>query len=144
MISGPDLTVLRTPVALRCDNGKAAGAFTVAAGQTIPFVLSYGASYAEPPPPIDPVQALADTETFWNDWTGTVRPAGRWSDAITRSLVTLKALTHQATGGVVAAPTMSLPEKWGGTRNWDYRYCWLRDGTFTLLALMNAGYHDEA
>ncbi|MFZ0528754.1 MAG: glycoside hydrolase family 15 protein [Xanthobacteraceae bacterium] len=144
MISGPDMAVLRTPASLHGDHGKTAGSFTITAGQTIPFVLTYGASYLEPPDAIDPLKALAETELFWSNWTSRALPAGRWSDAIIRSLLTLKALTHRPTGGIVAAATTSLPEQPGGTRNWDYRYCWLRDGTFTLLALMNAGYHEDA
>ena len=143
-IEGPDMVVLRTPVAVHGDHLKTVGEFTVAAGQMIPFVLTYGASYQPPPEAIDPVKALAETEAYWRSWAAQARPAGRWSEPITRSLITLKALTHRPTGGIVAAATTSLPERLGGTRNWDYRYCWLRDATFSLLALMNAGYADDA
>jgi len=143
-IEGPDMVVLRTPLVVRGEHFKTVAEFTVSAGETIPFVLTYGASHLPPPDPIDPTQALAETEAYWRDWAEQARPAGRWSDAVMRSLITLKALTHRPTGAIVAAPTTSLPEQLGGTRNWDYRYCWLRDATFTLLALMNAGYHDDA
>jgi GH15 family glucan-1,4-alpha-glucosidase len=141
---GPDLVVLRTTVPLHRDHRKIAGAFTVSAGETVAFVLTYGPSHLAPPAPIDALQALADTESYWRDWVGRGRVPDRWSDAITRSLITLKALTHRPTGGIVAAPSMSLPERPGGARNWDYRFCWLRDATFTLLTLMNAGYYDDA
>jgi GH15 family glucan-1,4-alpha-glucosidase len=143
-VAGPDMTVLRTPVALRGVDFKTVGEFTVTAGQKIPFVLSHGASHLQPPPPLDPLQALAETEKFWREWARCARPAGRYSAAVTRSLITLKALTHRPSGSIVAAPTTSLPERLGGKRNWDYRYCWLRDATFTLLALMNAGYDEDA
>jgi GH15 family glucan-1,4-alpha-glucosidase len=117
---------------------------TVEAGQTVPFVLSYSLSHLPEPPAIDAVGALAETEAFWRDWTGRSNVSGPYSEAISRSLITLKALTHAPTGGVVAAATTSLPEQFGGERNWDYRFCWVRDATLTLLALMNAGYFDEA
>ena len=143
-VAGPDMTVLRTPVALRGVDFKTVGEFTVAAGQTIPFVLSHGPSHLDPPPSRDPLQALADTEKYWRDWARCARPAEPYSAAVTRSLITVKALTHRPSGSIVAAPTTSLPERLGGKRNWDYRYCWLRDATFTLLALMNAGYYEDA
>ena len=143
-VSGPDMAVLRTPVPIRGEHLKTVGEFTVSAGQTISFVLTYGASHLAPPAPIDPVKALAETESYWQGWASRARRTGRWSDAMIRSLITLKALTHRPTGGILAAPTTSLPEKLGGTRNWDYRFCWLRDATFTLLALMNAGYYEDA
>jgi GH15 family glucan-1,4-alpha-glucosidase len=110
----------------------------------VPFVLSYGRSHLPPPPPLDPIAALAGTEAYWKEWSQRFTGAGDWSEPVLRSLITLKALTYRPTGGIVAAPTMSLPEQPGGARNWDYRYCWLRDATFTLLALMNAGYYEEA
>ena len=91
---------------------------------------------------IDPQSSLEHTERFWRDWVAGSRSHGEWSDAVTRSLITLKALTYAPTGGMVAAPTTSLPEELGGSRNWDYRFCWLRDATLTLLALMNAGYYE--
>ena len=143
-ISGPDMVVLRTPISLRSEHRKTVGEFTVSAGETVPFVLTYGPSYLEPPAPIDPIAALADTEAFWTKWSSRFHGSGEWSGPVLRSLITLKALTYQPTGGIVAAPTTSLPEMLGGSRNWDYRYCWLRDSAFTLLALMNSGYYEEA
>ena len=143
-ISGADMVVLRTPVALHGRGFKTVAEFTVSAGETIPFVLTYGPSHLPLPPHVDPIRALAETETFWRNWTGRAKPAGDWSEAVVRSLITLKALTYRPTGAIAAAPTASLPEKLGGTRNWDYRFCWLRDATFTLLALMNAGYYEDA
>jgi len=143
-VAGPDMTVLRTPVTLRGVDFKTVGEFTVAAGQTIPFVLSHGPSHLPPPPPRDPLQALADTEKYWREWARCARPAEPYSATVIRSLITVKALTHRPSGSIVAAPTTSLPERLGGERNWDYRYCWLRDATFTLLALMNAGYYEDA
>lgn len=143
-ISGPDMTVLRTPVQTHGENMTTVADFIVDAGETIPFVLTYGASHRELPAAIDVDQALRDTESFWSDWADRCTYRGRWRDMVIRSLVTLKALTYAPTGGIVAAPTTSLPEKLGGARNWDYRFCWLRDATFTLLALMDSGYFDEA
>ena len=136
--------VLRTPVALRGEDLKTVGEFDVSAGETIPFVMSYGPSHLPRPQPVDAEQALRRVETFWRRWSSRCCPAGSWTDAVKGSLVTLKGLTFSATGGIVAAPTTSLPEQIGGTRNWDYRYCWLRDTTFTLLALMHGGFYDEA
>ena len=143
-IGGPERVVLRTPAPLRGEDFKTVGEFTVGAGETIPFVLSYAPSHQPLPPPVDPARALHDTEVFWRRWSDRCASAGPWSDVVKRSLVVLKGLTYAATGGIVAAPTTSLPEQLGGVRNWDYRYCWLRDATFTLLALMHAGYYDEA
>ena len=142
--SGPDAAVLRTPLPLHGDHHKIHGEFTVSAGQTVPLVLTSGPSHLAPPGPLDPIEALAETENFWRGWAGLARPTQRWSKPVLRSLITLKALTHFPTGGIVAAPTMSLPERLGGERNWDYRFCWLRDATFTLIALMNAGYYEDA
>jgi GH15 family glucan-1,4-alpha-glucosidase len=144
LIEGPDLVVLRSSIAWRGDHDKATAEFTVAAGETVSFVLSYGASHLMPPGPIAPLAVLQETETYWREWAGRVRPAKQWTDAVIRSLITLKALIHRPTGGMVAAPTTSLPERLGGTRNWDYRFCWLRDATFTLLSLMNAGLYEDA
>ncbi|HUZ75727.1 MAG TPA: glycoside hydrolase family 15 protein [Stellaceae bacterium] len=110
----------------------------------VPFVLTYGPSHLRPPNPIDPQAALAQTESFWRRWTKHFTGAGEWSEPVLRSLIALKALTYQPTGGIVAAATTSLPELLGGLRNWDYRFCWLRDATFTLLALMRSGYYGEA
>lgn len=143
-ISGPDMTVLRTPVQTHGENMTTVADFIVDAGETIPFVLTYGASHRELPAAIDVDQALRDTESFWSDWADRCTYRGSRRDMVIRSLVTLKALTYAPTGGIVAAPTTSLPEKLGGARNWDYRFCWLRDATFTLLALMDSGYFDEA
>jgi GH15 family glucan-1,4-alpha-glucosidase len=136
--------VLRTPVDVRGKDLTTVAEFDVAAGDTIPFVLTHGFSHLPPPEEIDPNAALEETMTFWTDWSSRNKSTGEWSDAVIRSLITLKALTYAPTGGMVAAPTTSLPEHLGGVRNWDYRYCWLRDATLTLLALMNAGYYDEA
>lgn len=143
-VAGPDMAVLRTPVRLRGEDLKTIGDFTVSANQVVPFVLTYSASHLTPPDPIDAQQALADAEVFWRDWSNRCTEAGKWSAPVRRSLITLKALTYRPTGGIVAAPTTSLPEQLGGPRNWDYRFCWLRDATFTLLALMNSGYYEEA
>jgi GH15 family glucan-1,4-alpha-glucosidase len=143
-IAGPDMVVLRTPAKLRGEGRRHVGEFVVSAGQTIPLVLTYGPSHLPCAEAIDPLKALADTESFWRDWSSRAGEAGEWSEAVDRSLITLKALTYRPTGGIVAAATTSLPEQLGGSRNWDYRYCWLRDATFTLLALMNSGYYEEA
>jgi GH15 family glucan-1,4-alpha-glucosidase len=138
------MVVLRTPVTLRGENMTTVGEFTVKAGQTVPFMLSYAPSHRAVPEQIPADDALAETETFWTEWASNCRPSPPWSDLIVRSLITLKALTFAPTGGMVAAPTTSLPEQIGGPRNWDYRFCWLRDATLTLLALMNSGYYEEA
>ena len=144
-IAGPDQLVLRTPVAVEGVDHRTVGDFTVSAGDAVPFVMSYRASHLEAPGPCDPFAALAATEQFWAEWTSRARLVDAGERAtILRSLLVLKALTYAPTGGIVAAPTTSVPETLGGTRNWDYRYCWLRDATLTLLALMNAGYIDEA
>ncbi len=143
-VAGPDMVVLRTPVRLVGQNMRTVGQFFVAAGEAVPFVLTYAPSHLPPPPPLDVQAALDVTEKFWIGWSSKCRPAGHCSEAVLRSLITLKALTYRRTGGIVAAPTTSLPEQLGGVRNWDYRFCWLRDATLTLLALMNAGYFDEA
>src|SRR5581483_5501632 len=118
--------------------------FEVEEGRTVPFVLTYGPSHLGPPEPINPAQALEDAEKFWIEWSSHCSYEGQYRHLVLRSLITLKALTFDPTGGIVAAPTTSLPEKFGGWRNWDYRFCWLRDATFTLLALMNSGYTEEA
>jgi GH15 family glucan-1,4-alpha-glucosidase len=143
-IAGPDMTVLRTQVPLRGENLTTRGTFTVGEGERVPFMLTWSPSHLPAPGAIDPETALAETEAFWREWSGRCAPAGPWSAAVRRSLVTLKALTYAPTGGIVAAPTTSLPEWPGGPRNWDYRLCWLRDSTLTLLALMTAGYREEA
>ncbi|MCP3464224.1 glycoside hydrolase family 15 protein [Bradyrhizobium sp. CCGUVB23] len=143
-ICGQDMTVLRTPVETRGEDLTTVAEFEVNAGETVPFVLTYGPSHLAPPEAIDPERAFAETEAFWKDWCSHGNRDGEYHDLIMRSLITLKALTFAPTGGIVAAPTTSLPEKLGGARNWDYRFCWLRDATFTLLALMNSGYTEEA
>jgi GH15 family glucan-1,4-alpha-glucosidase len=143
-IAGPDMALLRTAVPLRGEGLTTRGEFTVAEGETVPFTLTYAPSHQAAPGAIDPNTALTDTEAFWREWSGRCAAAGPWSEAVRRSLITLKALTYSPTGGIVAAPTTSLPERLGGQRNWDYRFCWLRDATLTLLALMDAGYRAEA
>jgi GH15 family glucan-1,4-alpha-glucosidase len=143
-ICGPDMAVLRTPVEIRGEDMTTVADFEVGEGETIPFVLTYGPSHLPVPEPIDPEAALKDTEDYWTEWSGHSTYGGRHHDLVMRSLITLKALTFAPTGGIVAAATTSLPEKLGGARNWDYRFCWLRDATFTLLALMNSGYTEEA
>src|SRR6187200_482009 len=143
-IAGPDMVVMHTPVPLRGEDLKTVATFDVGAGAVVPLVLTHGPSHLPPPQAIDPEDSLLTTERFWLDWAERSESHGEWRDDVTRSLITLKALTYAPTGGLVAAPTTSLPEQLGGPRNWDYRFCWLRDATLTLLALMNAGYYDEA
>jgi GH15 family glucan-1,4-alpha-glucosidase len=143
-VAGPDSVWLRTPVPVRGENWTSLADFTVAEGERVPFMLTWHASHRPAPRRIDPVRALGDTEAWWGDWASGIQYTGGWQDAVIRSLLTLKALTYAPTGGIVAAPTTSLPEQLGGVRNWDYRYCWLRDATFTLSALMLAGLTDEA
>jgi GH15 family glucan-1,4-alpha-glucosidase len=143
-IAGPERVVLRTPAALRGEELKTVGEFTVEANESLPFVLCYGPSFEVPPPVIDAFDALERTEESWRNWSDRCPEVGPWTDAVKRSLITLKALTYAPSGGMVAAATTSLPERLGGVRNWDYRYCWLRDATFTLLAFMHLGYHEEA
>jgi len=138
------MVVLRTPVRLQAKDFTTISDFTVSADQMIPFVLTYSASHLSPPAPIDARKALVDAESFWRHWISRCASAGKWSADVRRSLITLKASTYRPTGGIVAAPTTSLPEQLGGSRNWDDRFCWLRDATFTLLALMNSGYYEEA
>jgi GH15 family glucan-1,4-alpha-glucosidase len=143
-IAGPDMLLLHTDVRVHGEGLTTVGEFEVGEGERASFVLTYAPSHLPPPKPVDPEAALADTEAFWTRWAARCTYRGEWRDAVMRSLLTLKALTYRPTGGVVAAPTTSLPERLGSTRNWDYRYCWLRDATLTLLALMDAGYYDEA
>jgi GH15 family glucan-1,4-alpha-glucosidase len=143
-IAGPDMVVLHTRAPLRGENFKTVSEFTVGEGESVSFVLSYGPSYQKLPKPVDPETSLRRTVRFWEKWAGRAKAEGEYAEAVERSLLTLKALTYRHTGGIVAAATTSLPEQLGGQRNWDYRYCWLRDATFTLLALMNAGYFEEA
>ena len=143
-IAGPDKLVLRTPIPLRGENMSTVGEFDVAAGETIPFVLTYLPSHLPDPDPVDGKALLHAAEEFWLGWADRAQISGPWMKQVKRSLITLKALTYGPTGGVLAAPTTSLPECVGGERNWDYRYCWLRDATWTLLAMMSTGYYDEA
>jgi GH15 family glucan-1,4-alpha-glucosidase len=145
-VAGPDMVVLQTDVPIHGENMKSVADFKVRAGQQLAFTLTYGRSYTDPGaiqiPKVS--DALADTEQYWAEWISKAKVGGRWQQQVKRSLITLRALIHQGTGGIVAAPTTSLPECLGGARNWDYRYCWLRDATLSLLALMNAGYFEEA
>jgi GH15 family glucan-1,4-alpha-glucosidase len=143
-IAGPDTVLVRSDIHLRGEDFKTVGDFTIAAGETASFVLTYLPLHAATSKPIDPERVLALTERFWTRWAAKSQIKGPWNEAVTRSLITLKALTYAPTGGMVAAATSSLPEQIGGKRNWDYRFCWLRDATLTLLALMNAGYYEEA
>ena len=143
-IAGPDMMTLRASVALQGEGMQTVSHFDVAEGERHTFVLSHSASHLALPEAIDAEQALADTVAFWEKWGERPLDAGVYTDIVRRSLMVLKALTYGPTGGIVAAPTTSLPEKIGGVRNWDYRYCWLRDAAITLYALMNAGYYGEA
>jgi GH15 family glucan-1,4-alpha-glucosidase len=143
-VAGPHRLVLRSPIRLTAKGRTHVAEFTVAAGEATEFTLSYAVSYEDVPKAIDPYQALSQTERTWDTWARSFDGAGQWSEAVIRSLLTLRALIFQPSGGIAAAPTTSLPEKLGGERNWDYRFCWLRDATFALLALMNAGYAEEA
>jgi len=142
--AGPHRLVLSTRVALRGENLKTVGEFRVAAGQSVAFVLSYATASAPVPRPIEAAAALRTTERFWRRWVGQSSDAGEYDAAVRRSLITLKALTYRPSGGILAAATTSLPERVGGERNWDYRYCWVRDATFTLQAMMNTAHYAEA
>jgi GH15 family glucan-1,4-alpha-glucosidase len=143
-IAGPDMVVLHSSVPLHGQALTSVAEFTVGAGDSKAFVLNFAPSHLPRPAPIDAATALAATERYWTEWNARGTYRGAWPDPVSRSLLTLKALTYAPTGGIVAAPTTSLPEQLGGERNWDYRYCWLRDSTFTLLALLHAGYQEEA
>jgi GH15 family glucan-1,4-alpha-glucosidase len=143
-IAGPDMVTIRSDVALHGERLTTVGEFTVAEGERVSFVMSWGASHLEPPKAADPDTALQAATDFWTDWSGACTYRGPWRDSVMRSLLTLKSLTYHPTGGIVAAPTTSLPEQLGSSRNWDYRFCWLRDATLTLLSLMNGGYFKEA
>jgi GH15 family glucan-1,4-alpha-glucosidase len=143
-VAGPDALSFRAPVEAHGEGMTTVSEFAVEAGERIPFVLTWFPSHEGPPKAVDPEQALEDTETYWLDWAAKCGHTGDYHEEIHQSLLVLKALTYAPTGGIVAAPTTSLPELVGGVRNWDYRFCWLRDATLTLLAMLNAGYSDEA
>ena len=143
-IAGPNGIILRTPVETCGKDLTTVAEFTVNEGDRAPFVLTWFPSHKEPPREVNAEHALRETETFWNEWAQSYCGETPWRDAVVRSLLTLKGLTYAPTGGIVAALTTSLPEEIGGERNWDYRYCWLRDATYTLLALVKAGYKTEA
>jgi GH15 family glucan-1,4-alpha-glucosidase len=143
-ISGPNLAVLRASVPMNGENMKTVSDFTVGKGDRVTFALTYGLSYKRNPATIDPAKTLKQAEQRWRRWSARLKYQGKYHDVIERALITLRALIYQPTGGIVAAVTTSLPERVGGVRNWDYRYCWLRDATLTLLALVNGGYMNEA
>jgi GH15 family glucan-1,4-alpha-glucosidase len=143
-VAGPDAVTLRSPIATRGEGLTTVAEFAVGPGESVPFVLTWHLSYERAPRAIDPDGAVAQTEAWWREWSGRYSYEGDWRDAVERSLIVLKALTYAPTGGIVAAATTSLPEQLGGVRNWDYRYCWVRDATFALYALMTAGYIAEA
>jgi GH15 family glucan-1,4-alpha-glucosidase len=143
-IAGPNMVVLRTPAPMHGAGLKTIAEFTIEAGETVPFVLTHQHSHLALPRAINADKALARTEEFWGDWIRRCKYRGPWTDAVRRSLITLKALTYWPTGGILASATTSLPEMLGGTRNWDYRFCWLRDASYTLAALLRAGYDTEA
>ncbi len=143
-IAGPDAVQIATPVEMRGKDLSTVGEFTVAASETVPFLLTWRESHRPEHPPKDPLRLCRQTSEAWREWSGRCRYQGQWADAVQRSLITLKALTFAPTGGIAAAATTSLPERIGGVRNWDYRYCWIRDATFTLYALLVSGYTEEA
>ena len=144
LVAGPDALELFAGVSVHGDEFATRATFTVHPGDRVPFVLTWHASSEAPPERADPHRAVPDTVAWWQAWSGRCTVGGRWHEEVRSSLVTLKALTYAPTGGIVAAPTTSLPEVLGGVRNWDYRFCWLRDATFTLQALLAAGYDGEA
>ena len=143
-IAGPELTALYTGVQLEGRNMRTLSRFDVAAGQRVSFLLRHGPSHLAPPPRLDAEQLLDQTERYWSEWSKRCSYDGSYAGVVRTSLLALKALTYSPTGGIAAAATTSLPEQLGGSRNWDYRYCWLRDATLTLFSLMQAGYYDEA
>jgi GH15 family glucan-1,4-alpha-glucosidase len=143
-VAGPDQIVFSAPVDLRGEDLKTRADFVIEEGQTVPFTLTWSHSYGPTPKPLDAAGAVDNTTKAWKTWSGKHTIKGPYADAILRSILTLKALTHHETGGIVAALTTSLPEGVGGVRNWDYRFCWLRDATYTLYALIETGFTDEA
>ena len=144
LVAGPDRLLLDTSVPLRGADLSTVGEFDIGAGEDVVFTLTWSPSWRPAPAPFHAIEALAESERAWSGWLARLKDTGEWSQAIARSLLTLKALSHHETGGIVAAGTTSLPEKIGGARNWDYRLCWLRDSTFTLYALLGAGFLEEA
>ena len=144
LTSAPDALALRTPAPVRVHDGDVLADLRIRAGERVPFVLAYHSAHEPEPAAVDPWQRIDESERWWRDWSGRCSYQGPWCEAVRRSLLVLKALTYRPTGAIVAAPTTSLPERLGGVRNWDYRYCWLRDSTLTLFALLDAGYHAEA
>lgn len=144
MVAGPDALWLSTDAPIRVERDRVTSRVALDRGRHVAFVLAWHPSHEPPPRAVAPLAAVAETERFWTEWSGRCSYRGPWRDAVLRSLVVLKALTYSPTGGIVAAPTTSLPEQVGGVRNWDYRYCWVRDATFTLYALLMSGYVDEA
>ncbi|MGH8093828.1 MAG: glycoside hydrolase family 15 protein [Chthoniobacterales bacterium] len=143
-VGGPDALILHTPIKTHGEDLRTVAEFTVTRGDRVPFVLTWYASHETAPREVEPENALKDTERYWDDWSRRCTHRSPWREAVMRSLLTLKGLTYAPTGGIVAAATTSLPEEIGGLRNWDYRFCWLRDATFTLFSLLGAGYQDEA
>ena len=143
-IAGPDMVVLRTEVPNHGEGASTVSEFEIKAGETVTFTLTYASSIGPPPAAVDPAKALSETESFWTEWAKRSAYRGPYAEAVERSLMTLKAMTYEPSGGIVAAVTAGLPEEIGGQRNWDYRYCWLRDTSFTLLVLIRAGYAEEA
>ena len=143
-VAGPHMLTFRTPAEVKGENMHSVAEFTLRKGESMPFVLAYSESFQPLPLSVDAHISLEETERYWRRWSGICKVKGKWRNAIMRSLLTLKSLSYAPTGGIVAAATTSLPEKIGGTRNWDYRFCWLRDATFILLAFLNAGYSEEA
>jgi GH15 family glucan-1,4-alpha-glucosidase len=144
LTAGPNRLLLDTSVSMRGENFRTVGEFEIKAGDLVGFALSWTPSFLPPPPPFLVADAMARAGAYWAGWAAQFKQTNEWSGPILRSLLTLKALSHRETGGIVAAGTTSLPEKVGGTRNWDYRLCWLRDATFTLYALLGAGFIEEA
>jgi GH15 family glucan-1,4-alpha-glucosidase len=145
-VAGPDRLTLCTPVELRGEEMKTVAEFSIGEGEEVPFVLTWSPSFRPIPPSADAADTIKTATEGWKEWAKSYNPAGggEWAESVLRSVITLKGLTHRDTGGIIAAATTSLPEQLGGPRNWDYRFCWLRDATITLYALMNSGFIEEA
>jgi GH15 family glucan-1,4-alpha-glucosidase len=145
-VAGPDRLTLETPIETHGENLRTIAEFAVHAGDEIPFVLTWSPSFQSIPESADTACTIEEASAGWREWAKCYKPegSGEWSEAVLRSLITLKGLAHRETGGIVAAATTSLPEQLGGPRNWDYRFCWLRDATLTLYALLNSGFLEEA